>query len=184
MMMKNFHSGGNSMTIEVVLTEEIFRRFTMFDMLRRRKVWRSPATFASILSVSAAICFIMHHVEGAILLGSVLLLVGLGMPLVYFVTFFSSLRKQILSQGLKRPQKVYTLVLTEKASGIGVSNDREHADYKWKDVHHVYRDTIATYLFMSPQRGFILPHTCLEEGPDQLWKLIEKKIPKERRTIL
>ena len=37
---------------------------------------------------------------------------------------------------------------------------------------------------MTPARAFILPHTCIEEGPDELWKLIEKKVPKERRTIL
>lgn len=172
------------MTIESMLTEEIFRKFTMFDMLRRRKVWRSPAIFASILGVSACICFIMRHVEGAVLLGSVLLIVGLGMPLVYFLSFFSSLRQQILAQGLKRPRAFYTLCLTEKADGIGIRNEKEQASYKWKDVHHVYRDTIATYLYMTPQRAFILPHTCIEEGPDALWKLIEKKVPTERRTVL
>lgn len=172
------------MKIEATLTEEIFRRFTMFDMLRRRKVWRSPAIFASILGVSAAICFIMRHVDGAVLLGSVLLIVGLGMPLVYFGSFFASLKQQILQQGLKRPQTFYTLVLTEKADGIGIRNEKEQASYKWKDVHHVYRDTIATYLYMTPQRAFILPHTCIEEGPDELWHLIEKKIPQERRTVL
>lgn len=172
------------MIIEANLTEEIFRKFTMFDMLRRRKAWRSPAIFASILGVSASICFIMHHVEGAVMLGTVLLIVGFGMPLVYFVSFFSSLRKQILQLGLKRPRVFYTLCLTEKADGIGVRNETEQASYKWKDVHHIYRDTLATYLFMTPQRAFILPHTCIEEGPDELWKLFEKKIPKERRTIL
>ena len=172
------------MTIEATLTEKIFRKFTMFDMMRRRKVWRSPAIFASILSVSACICFLMHHVDGAVLLGSVLLIVGLGMPLVYFISFASSLKQQILQQGLKRPQTFYTLCLTEKADGIGIRNAKEQASYKWKDVHHVYRDTIATYLYMTPQRAFILPHTCIEEGPDALWKLIEKKIPKERRTVL
>lgn len=172
------------MTIECTLTEAIFRRFTMFDMMRRRKVWRSPVTFAAIMSTSAVICFIMHHVDGAILLGTVLLVVGLGMPLVYFISFFSSLRKQILQQGLKRPRAFYTFCLTEKFDGIGIRNETEQTSYKWKDVHHVYRDTIATYLFMTPQRGFIIPHTCIEEGPNELWKLIDKKIPAERRTVL
>lgn len=172
------------MTIEATLTEEIFRKFTMFDMLHRKKVWRSPAIFASILGVCACICFIMRHVEGAVMLGCVLLIVGLGMPLVYFVSFFSSLRQQILQQGLKRPKTFYTLCLSEKADGIGIRNEKEQASYKWKDVHHVYRDTIATYLYMTPQRAFILPHTCIEEGPDDLWRLIEKKIPAERRTVL
>ena len=51
-------------------------------MMRRRKVWKAPVTFASILSVSAVICFIMRHVEGAVMLGCVLLIVGLGLNLM------------------------------------------------------------------------------------------------------
>ena len=172
------------MRIEVMLTEEVFRRFTMFDILQRRKMWRSPAIFAGILGASACICFLMNQVEGAVMLGTVLLVVGLGMPTVYFATFFSSLKKQVLASGLKRPQLVYTLELTEQAKGIGVSNEKEQAAYEWKSVFHVYRDTLATYLFMTRDRAFILPHTCIEEGDDALWQLLAKKVPKERCTDL
>lgn len=172
------------MKIEVMLTEEIFRRFTMFDMMKRRKVWKAPATWAAILCASAAICFLMNHVRGAVLLGSVLALVGIGMPLSYFGSFAASLKKQILTLGLSRPQHVYTLILTEKAKGIGVSNEKEHADYEWKQVHHIYRDELATYLFMTRERAFILPHFCIEEGEDALWKLICKKVDKARTTDL
>lgn len=172
------------MKIEVILTEAIFRRFTMFDLLGRRKMWRSPATFAGILGGCACVCFLMHHVDGAVLLGTVLLIVGLGMPAVYFGTFFSSLKKQVTAYGLKRPQLVYTLELTDKADGISITNDREHADYQWKAVHHVYRDTLATYLFMTADRAFLLPHSCVEEGEEALWKLISRKVPKERCTDL
>ena len=172
------------MRIEVTMTEEIFRRFTMFDLFRRRKVWRAPAIWAAILCTSAAICFLMSHVRGAVLLGWVLTLAGLGLPLSYFATFASSLKQQILAQGLKRPKHVYTLILSERAKGISVSNETEHADYEWKNVHHVYRDLTATYLFITKERGFILPHQCIEDGDDALWNLIEKKIPAERRTEL
>lgn len=172
------------MTIEVVLTEAIFRRFTMFDILGRRKMWRPSAIFASILSVSAIICFAMNHVQGANLLGTVLLVVGLGVPAVYFTTFFSSLKQQILLHGLKRPKLVYTLELTGKAAGIAVRNETEQAEYEWKRVFHAYRDREATYLFITRDRGFILPHSCVEEGEDALWALISKKLPPERRTVL
>lgn len=179
-MQKNGH-----IKIEVNLTEDIFRRFTLFDTLKRRKMWRSPATFTAIPSTCVIICFIMRHVDGAVFLGCTLLLVGLGMPLAYFISLFSSIRKQIIDNGLKRPQHVYTLDLTEKANGISISNKKEHVDYKWKDVHHVYRDTLATYLFMTAQRGFILPCTCIEKGDDDdLWNLIAKKVPQERCTDL
>ena len=170
------------MTIEVNLTAEEFKRFTLFDVLRRRKMWRSPATFAGILGFCACICFFMHHVDGAVMLGTVLLIVGLGMPFVYFATFFSSVHKQAHTLGL--PKKVYALHLTEKADGISVENDHEHADYRWKDVHHVYRGKTATYLFMTPARAFILPHSCVEEGPDALWQLMEKKLSAKQYTVL
>lgn len=172
------------MTIEVNLTEEAFRRFTIFDILRRRKAWRPPVTFALIMGVSAIICYWMNHVDGAVLLGNVLMTIGLGMPIVYFTTFFASLKKQVLAHGLSRPQHVYTITLTHKADGIAADNGKEKAEYPWKGIHHVYRDLTATYLFLTVDRAFILPHTCIEEGPDEMWKLISKKVPKEKITIL
>lgn len=172
------------MKIDVMLTEEIFRRFTNFDLFKRKKVWRAPAIWAAILCGSACICFVMSHVRGAVLLGCVLALVGIGMPMTYFGSFATSMKRQILTLGLSRPQHVYTLVLTEKAKGIGVSNEKERADYEWKIVHHAYRDLMATYLFITKERGFIIPHTCVEEGEDALWELLRKKLPPERRTDL
>lgn len=179
------------MTVRVTLTAGDFSSFTLFDTFRRKKMWRSPAIFAAIMSVSAVICFIMNHVDGAVMLGSVLLLVGLGMPLSYFISFFLSLRKQIRQFGLnKGVYEAYTLMLTEKSTGIHIENGREQVDYAWKDVHHVYRAKHATYLYITPSRAFILPHWCIEdvadakEGREQLWNLIEKKIKADKRTIL
>lgn len=173
-----------TMKIDVLLTAEIFRRFTLFDMLKRRKIWKRPAIWAAILCASAAICFFMHHVKGAVLLGCVLLLAGLGMPLSYFASFGASLKQQIVSLGLTRPLHVYTLTLTGKNKGIEVSNEKEQAQYEWKKVHHAYRDLQATYLFITSERGFILPHSCVEEGADALWTLLQEKLPAERCTDL
>lgn len=172
------------MKIDVILSETLFRRFTMFDILRRRKMWRSPVTFASILGSCACICFIMHHVDGAILLGCVLLAVGLGMPAVYFSTFFSSLRKEIKNQNLKTPRQVYTLELASKADGIFIRNKTEKATYRWEQVFHVYRDKNATYLFLTATRGFILPHECVPEGANALWELITSMLPAKKYTAL
>jgi len=172
------------MKIDVMLTAALFRRFTMFDILRRRKMWRSPVIFASILGGCACVCFVMHHVDGAILLGSVLLIVGLGMPTVYFTTFFSSLRKEIKKQNLVTPRLVYTLELTDKPDGIFIKNKKEKATYRWDQVFHVYRDKNATYLFLTAARGFILPHECVPEGSEALGELLSQLLPKNRYTIL
>ena len=166
------------MKIEVILTEEAFRRFTLFDVMKRRKMWRSPALFATILCLCGCACFLKTHISGAVMLGCVLLVIGLGMPVCYFAHFYLSLAKQI--KALELPKSVYTLHLTQKASGISIDNGREHVDYQWKDVFHVYRHKNATYLFMAPTRGFILPHECIAEGPDALWKLLMKKLPSQK----
>ena len=171
------------MTIEVNLSGAEFRRFTIFDLLRRRKQWRGPVLFDVILGASAAVCFTRPQAQGAMLLGNVLLAVGLGLPCVYFAYFFSSLSRQVRQQGLTRPQKVYTVTLTEKAQGILADNGREQLNYAWKSVHHVYRNLTATYLYLTPQRALLLPHTCVD-NPDELWALLTKKLPKEKCTVL
>lgn len=170
------------MTIDVNLTSEEFKRFTGFDTFRRRKMWRSPLTFAGILSVCALICYRMHYVEGAVMLGTVLLIVGLGMPISYFSAFFFSLEKQCKTLGL--PKQVYSLCLTETSNGIAIQNGHEQATYAWDNVYHVYRNKTATYLFLAPTRAFILPHSCVEAGSDALWTLIEQNLPQSKRTIL
>lgn len=173
------------MKIDVLMTEEIFLRFTTFDVLRRRKMWRAPVIFAAILSACAAVCFAMRHVRGAVFLGVVLLAVGLGMPLVYFVSFYFSLRKQVRLRNLKRPQNVYSLELTREKKGIHVSNQREKVDYEWKRVYHAYRDALSTYLYLSPAQAFILPHTCLgDREPEELWALLKEMLPAEKLTVL
>ncbi|MDY4221303.1 MAG: YcxB family protein [Candidatus Faecousia sp.] len=171
------------MTIEVQLSGTEFRRFTIFDLLRRRKQWRGPVLFALILGVSAALCFTRTETQGAMLLGNVLLSVGLGLPCVYFAYFFSSLNRQVRKQGLTRPQHVYTVTLEEKSKGILADNGKEQLTYAWKSVHHAYRNLTATYLYLTPQRALLLPHSCLED-PDALWALLTKKLPKEKCTVL
>lgn len=171
------------MTIEVNLSGREFRRFTIFDVLRRRQQWRGPVLFAVILGISAIICFARSETKGAILLGNVLLTVGLGLPCIYFAYFFSSINRQIRQQGLTRPQLVYTVTLEEKRKGITADNQREKLEYEWKSVHHAYRNLTATYLYLTPQRALILPHTCVE-NPEELWELVTKKLPKEKCTVL
>ena len=171
------------MTIEVQLSGTEFRRFTIFDLLRRRKQWRGPVLFALILGVSAALCFTRTETQGAMLLGNVLLSVGLGLPCVYFAYFFSSLNRQVRKQGQTRPQHVYTVTLEEKSKGILADNGKEQLTYAWKSVHHAYRNLTATYLYLTPQRALLLPHSCLED-PDALWALLTKKLPKEKCTVL
>jgi hypothetical protein len=111
-------------------------------------------------------------------------MVGLGFPASYFLNFSRSMQKQIKAFGLNTPKKVYTLNLSKSSEGISVKNEKEHVDYKWENVFHVYRDKKATYLYMSAQRGFILPHADTDDNGEKLWKLMEQMLPKNKLTVL
>lgn len=172
------------MTIETNLDEKTFRAFTMFDILKRRKYWHSPVIFASLLGTSALVCFIMHRIDGAVFLGAVLLLVALGMPILYFTIFFHSLKKQIKAQRLDPPRLVYTLDLDESDKGIQIRNESQKASYAWKDVYRLYRDKECFYLFMTPDRAFLMPYSAIPEGPEALWALALRMLGPERCTNL
>nr|WP_321305594.1 YcxB family protein [uncultured Sphaerochaeta sp.] len=169
------------MTIAVHLNESNFRNFLIFNIIKRLKLYKSPVIFASIMSVSAFISFLMHHVEGAVMLGSVLLLVGLGVPAVYFVNFFASLKKQVKLQNLNPPRLVYTIQFSEESDFIEISNDKEQVRYQWKDVYHAYYEKDAIYLFITKDRAFLLPLSLLENS-EEAWSIIEGKLDNERCT--
>lgn len=170
------------MKIEVLLSEKEFSRFSWFDVLHCRKVWRSPAVFAAIFGISALVCFLMRKTPGSAALGSVLLIVGLGIPAAYFLSFFLSLRRQAKAQGLGEGKYVYTLELDD--NGIAVDNSQEHTTYPWEQILHAYRNSTATYLYITPQRAFLIPHKFVCGGADVLWDFIASRIPAQRQTVL
>lgn len=163
------------MTIEVILTAGEFIRFTVFDTFRRKKMHRSPLTFALLLGISGMICYFMSRLEGAVMLGTVLLVIGLGLPVFYFGSFFLSLLRQIRLH--KLPRTVYTLTLDAGSKTIAIANEQEEITYEWKKVYHVYQGKTATYLYATPARAFILPHYYIEGGAEALWKVLRKKLP-------
>ena len=167
--------------IQVRLDKKEFMKFSWFDALRCKKIWRRPALFVSILGTAATVCFVLHERRGAVLLGSVLLAVALGLPAAYFLSFFLSLRKQ--SAKLTGGKYVYTLEMYDDARGIAVDNGNEHASYPWEQVFRIYRDEAASYRYITPNRAFLIPHRCIEGGADTLWKLIKLRIPEDRRAI-
>lgn len=171
----------DGMTIAVKLSENHFRQFLIFNILRRLKLYRSPLIFASILTVSAVISFLMHHVQGAILLGTVLLVVGLGMPIVYFTTFFASLKKQVKLQNLNPPRLVYTLQFSQDSEVLDIFNEKEKASYRWQDVYHAYFEKESIYLFLTKDKAFLIPHDVLENR-NEVTTLIEAKLGSERCT--
>lgn len=169
------------MKIQVRLSQRDFIRFSLFDTFSHKKGWLRPALFAAILAASAAVCFALHERRGAVLLGGVLLVVALGLPAAWVLSFLLSVRGQARSQGLGNGKYVYTLELGDE--GLAVDNGRERALYPWAQILLACRRPDAVYLYITPQRAFLVPNSCLEDSGDRLWTLIESRVSKDRQII-
>lgn len=168
-----------TITFHVKMDEHIFKRFSHWDTFSLRKKWKRPALFCTLMAAFAIVCFLLRKQE-SLLIGSVLLTVAIGLPVVYIGSYFSGVRLQALRMKLDKPRPVYTVALGEE---ILIHNDQKaEADVtvQWKQVYGVWRDRQATYLYVTPVKGFILPDGQADADPDAVWMLIASHMPKER----
>lgn len=160
-----------TLIIPAKIDAEIFRRFALYDTFVRQGRWRSPALFAGILGAAAAVCFLMRQSrDGAALLGGVLLAVGLGLPAFYVLNYLWSVRKQ--GRRLDSSRIAYTLHLREE--GLLVAAGQERMEYPWDQIVLACRDRGCTYLYVGPQRAFLLPDCPQSEAA---WALLREHLP-------
>ena len=170
-------------TIPVKLDAKTFRRFCRFDMLRLRKRWVRPVVFALILIAFAFVALLSKKQEAG-MIAAVLLVVGVGLPLVYFGSFFSQVNLQVERHQLKPPRRVYTVKLN--FDGIHVTNnqkDEDQLDVAWKDAQQAFRARDCIYLYITPVRAFLLPDGQADCEPEELWAYIEKHMGAKAKRL-
>ena len=115
----------NVLSIPVRMDTAAFREFSAFDVLTRQKRWRRPLLFAVLMVAFAIVCFTqVGQREGAALLGTVLTVVGVGLPIVYFATFFQSVSKQAKQLKLETPHIVRESIIAKSRVGQSEHNAR------------------------------------------------------------
>ena len=166
-------------TAHVKMDEKIFKRFSHWDTFHLRKRWRRPALFCAIMAAFAIVCFVLRK-EESVLIGSVLLIIALGLPLIWVGFYFSSVRLQAVQLKLEKPRPVYTIALGDD---IRIHNDLKpepDVTVRWEQVFGIWRDKKATYLYVTAAKGFILPDGQYDTDLDALWYLFASHLPKER----
>jgi len=169
-----------SVTINAIVDALIFRKFAIFDNLYRKRIWVLPVIFASIMSVFAIACFAMRGwAEQAGMIGSVLLIIGLGLPLAYIRLFYKSIKVQIKATGLESPRLVYTIRLSCEPDGILAIIDDQTVRYEWRNLYGAYRVSSCIYLYVEKNRAFLLPDGQAEGGED-IWSLLTDMMVTEK----
>lgn len=169
-----------SFDVSVKVDGNIFSHFAWFDTFRRQRRWVSPSIFSGIMIFFSLIAFSQVGKAGqATLLGGVLLGVGVLLPVIYFFSFFLSVKTQIKKLGLTKPRHVYSLVL-DSEKGVTVSTENEKAAYRWDVLFAAYRTGRAIYLYAAPQRAYLLPNEQIDGGADALWSLLLRVMPADQ----
>ena len=172
----------NEIVIPVKLDEKTFKRFCRFDTLKLRRRWVRPVGFALILT-AFAVAALLSRKEQSGMIAAVLLAVGLGLPLVYFGTFFSQVNLQVAQRRLKPARAVYTVRLNWE--GVQVTNDQKQEEpvrLKWSEVQAAFRARGCVYLYANAARAFLLPDGQASVSPDELWAYLVKHMGDRART--
>lgn len=168
-------------TVHVRINARIFRRFALFDTFRLHRRWKSPALFALILLSFSLIAFLAGSGGQAQLIGTLLLVIGLGLPLAYVLHFLLQVRDQCRRLGLRQLRPAYTLNMSEDR--LRIINDMKQepeAAAAWASIHGVWRAKNAFYIYVHPSRAFIVPDGQYALSPAQLYDFFKACLPEDR----
>lgn len=169
-----------TITIHVKMDERTLRRFAFFNDILLRKRFIRPMVFAALMCAFAVVCFVSGKPQSG-LLGGVLTAIGLGLPAVYFGTFFSQLHARARKLKLDVPRAVYSLTL--RPEGVHIVNDQkaeDDVDVPWDRLFAAYRRKGIIYLYATPARAFLLPDGQADATPQQVWDMLTARMPQGR----
>ncbi len=175
-------STDQAITIPVTLDKRTFRRFATFDTFRRQRRWRLPFAFFVILAAFSVFLYLQTDKPQAALIATVLLSVGVLLPLVYVLTFYMNLRTSTESHRL--PRLVYTLTLSgEDVSILSHTQSGQTLTLHWNQLFAAYRVRGAIYLYVLPTRAFLLPDGQADVSADALWDYIQTRLQDKCRSF-
>jgi len=170
----------HTIVIPVRLDEKTFRRFALFDMFSLRKKWIRPLVFSLIL-IAFAFAAILIGKEQSGLIAAVLLVIGIGLPLVYIGSFLSQVNMQAARAKLKPARNVYTVTLCEE--GIRVENNQkkeELLEKGWDSIQKAFRKKGCIYLYVTAAKAFLLPDGQANVPDPEVWQYLTDHLGKEK----
>lgn len=167
-------------TVSVTLNAQTFKRFALFDTFAVKKRGRSPALFSCILIAFSFAALLLRREQSG-LIAAVLLVIGLGLPILYVGTFWSQLNVQVERFKLGKGRKVYTVWLAEE--GVTVRNDQRQEELlqlAWPEIDRVYQRRDCVYLYVSREKAFLLPNGQSDASDQAVWQMFTEHMQAER----
>ena len=167
-------------TVRVKLDEKTFKRFARFDMFVLRKKWVRPLVFSLIL-IAFAVIALLARKEQSGLIAAVLLIVGIGLPLVYIGTFLSQVNMQALQAKLKPARPVYTVTMREEGIRVETNQkEEEPLETDWASIRKAYRRKGCIYLYVTAAKAFLLPDGQADAPDKDVWDFLVQHLGAEK----
>ena len=131
----------------------------------------------SLILVAFAFIALLLRKEQSGLIAAVLLVVGIGLPLVYIGTFLSQVNMQAARAKLKPARPVYTVTMRDE--GVRIVNDQkaeEPQEVSWDSVHKAFRRKGCIYLYVTPAKAFLLPDRQADAPDHEVWNYLVKHL--------
>lgn len=177
--------------IPVRIDSKAFRDFAVFDAFERRGTLRRIALFTGLLTLCACACLALGAAMNTakipgLMLGWALLAIGWLLPAFYLGRFFRGLRKKARQMGLDQPRMVYTVRLGGQGVLFQPANRAENAAQPpvhtpWAEVYAAWRTARAVYLYVAPQKAYLLPNGQARGADDAgLWAFLSDHLAAEK----
>ncbi len=161
-------------TLSCEINAEALREYAVYDTLVRRKRWISPAIFAAILSAFAAVCFAASKTRsGGILLGTVLLVIGLGLPVIYIGSYLQSVRRQLKKMADTGSKVMFTIRLAPQ--GITMTRGEQEQTWSWKTVRLVHRLRRSIAVYPEENQAFLIGGDSINLSA--VWNTLVDRLP-------
>ncbi len=144
------------MKINVLLDKKLYSDFVYFENFCRKKIWVLPLFFMIISFTIAFVCFLISSSKNLdYLLTFLFITIGITLPIVYFYSYWSSLKKQLKIFDLKKNISAYSLYFSKNSVEIFESNNKK--TYNLDSIYNVFMYKDSIYLFVESNKAYILP---------------------------
>ena len=158
--------------VPVKLDARMFRHFACYDAFRKQKRWIRPVVFSFLFVAFAFIALFVNKEESGMIV-AVLLVIGIGLPVIWLGIFLSQVNIQAEKFRLSPDRIVYTVILSDQ--GIRVENnlrEEKPLSLPWSHEWHAIRHKHCTYLYITSQKAFLLPDGQADVPDHEMWEMI------------
>ncbi|MDO4438604.1 MAG: YcxB family protein [Eubacteriales bacterium] len=165
-------------TIYTKMNKAVFRQFSFFNSFILDGKYKPIVIFPIAMFLVGGFFLVKENYGFA----STMLCLG-GLYIIgYFFIYQNGLRQQISKFKLENDVHVYTLKCDK--NGVDIFNDKEKTRILWNEIHMLYVYKTNFYLYIAPQRAFIMPFKDITEGTaSELFSFFKSVLPAEKIAL-